>query len=131
MAAADARFHDLVFEIGANPVLAGMYRPMRDMMVESQRLPMTLKMRLGDTLGGTSHALRATRGAGRRGRRGRDAEPYPGGGAALRHCDRLRLVALERRDGVDLERRRLQRSRRKSQPYQFGPYDEDNWRGTR
>ena len=50
MAAADARFHDLVFEIGANPVLAGMYRPMRDMMVESQRLPMTLKTRLGDTL---------------------------------------------------------------------------------
>ena len=50
MAAADARFHDLIFEIGANPVLAGMYRPMRDMMVESQRLPMTLKTRLGDTL---------------------------------------------------------------------------------
>ncbi len=50
MAAADARFHDLIFEIGANPVLAGMYQPMRDMMVESQRLPMTLKKRLGDTL---------------------------------------------------------------------------------
>ncbi len=50
MAAADARFHDLIFVIGANPVLAGMYRPMRDMMVESQRLPMTLKTRLGDTL---------------------------------------------------------------------------------
>ena len=50
MAVADARFHDLVFEIGANPVLAGMYRPMRDMMVESQRLPMTVKTRLGDTL---------------------------------------------------------------------------------
>lgn len=50
MAEADARFHDLVFEIGANPVLAGMYRPMRDMMVETQRLPLTLKARLGETL---------------------------------------------------------------------------------
>ena len=50
MASADAVFHDLIFEIGANPVLAGMYRPVREMMVESQRLPMTLKSRLGETL---------------------------------------------------------------------------------
>lgn len=50
MGEADACFHDLVFEIGANPVLAGMYRPMRDMMVETQRLPMTLRARLGETL---------------------------------------------------------------------------------
>jgi GntR family transcriptional repressor for pyruvate dehydrogenase complex len=50
MAAADAAFHDLVFEIAANPVLAGMYRPVRDLMVESQRLPMTRRTRLDDTL---------------------------------------------------------------------------------
>jgi GntR family transcriptional repressor for pyruvate dehydrogenase complex len=50
MATADADFHDLVFELSANPVLAGMYRPVRDMMVETQRLPMTLRIRLGDTL---------------------------------------------------------------------------------
>ena len=50
MAAADAAFHDCVFELTANPVLAGMYRPVRDMMMETQRLPMTLRVRLGDTL---------------------------------------------------------------------------------
>jgi GntR family transcriptional regulator, transcriptional repressor for pyruvate dehydrogenase complex len=50
MAAADAAFHDLVFALAANPVLAGMYKPVRDMMVETQRLPMTLRIRLGDTL---------------------------------------------------------------------------------
>ena len=50
MASADAVFHDLIFEIGANPVLAGMYRPVREMMIESQRLPMTQKSRLGETL---------------------------------------------------------------------------------
>ena len=35
MAPADAVFHDLVFELCANPVLAGMYRPVRDIMVET------------------------------------------------------------------------------------------------
>jgi GntR family transcriptional regulator, transcriptional repressor for pyruvate dehydrogenase complex len=50
MATADAAFHDLVFELTANPVLAGMYKPVRDMMVETQRLPMTLRIRLDDTL---------------------------------------------------------------------------------
>lgn len=50
MAAADAAFHDLVFAIAANPVLAGMYKPVRDLAVETQRLPMTLRIRLGDTL---------------------------------------------------------------------------------
>ena len=50
MASADADFHDLVFALSANPVLAGMYRPVRDMMVETQRLPMTLRIRLGETL---------------------------------------------------------------------------------
>jgi GntR family transcriptional regulator, transcriptional repressor for pyruvate dehydrogenase complex len=50
MAAADAAFHDLVFALAANPVLAGMYKPVRDMAVETQRLPMSLRIRLGDTL---------------------------------------------------------------------------------
>ncbi len=50
MAAADARFHDLVVELAANPVLAGMVGPMRDMVVESQRLPMARFDRLGETL---------------------------------------------------------------------------------
>jgi GntR family transcriptional regulator, transcriptional repressor for pyruvate dehydrogenase complex len=50
MAMADADFHDLVFTLAANPVLAGMYKPVRDMAVETQRLPMTLRIRLGDTL---------------------------------------------------------------------------------
>lgn len=50
MAIADAAFHDLVFDLAANPVLAGMYRPVRDLMVETQRLPMTRRTRLDDTL---------------------------------------------------------------------------------
>ena len=50
MAAADAGFHDLVVELAANPVLIGMVGPMRDMMVESQRLPMARLDRLGETL---------------------------------------------------------------------------------
>jgi GntR family transcriptional repressor for pyruvate dehydrogenase complex len=50
MAMADAAFHDLVFELAANPVLAGMYRPVRDLMVETQRLPMTRRTRLDETL---------------------------------------------------------------------------------
>ena len=50
MAAADAAFHDGVFALAGNPVLAGMYKPIRDLAVETQRLPMTLRIRLGDTL---------------------------------------------------------------------------------
>lgn len=50
MAAADAAFHDAVFALAGNTVLAGMYGPVRDLMVETQRLPMTLRVRLGDTL---------------------------------------------------------------------------------
>ena len=50
MAAADARFHDLVVELAANPVLAGMIGPMRDVMVESQRLPMARADRRAETL---------------------------------------------------------------------------------
>jgi GntR family transcriptional repressor for pyruvate dehydrogenase complex len=50
MATADAQFHDLLFELCGNPVLAGMYRPVRDLMVETQRLPMMRWTRLEETL---------------------------------------------------------------------------------
>jgi GntR family transcriptional regulator, transcriptional repressor for pyruvate dehydrogenase complex len=50
MAAADARFHDLLFELCGNPVLAGMYRPVRELMVETQRLPMIRWTRLEETV---------------------------------------------------------------------------------
>ena len=50
MAAADAQFHDLLFQLCGNPVLAGMYRPVRDLMVETQRLPMIRWTRLEETL---------------------------------------------------------------------------------
>lgn len=50
MGLADAQFHDLVLAIAANPVLTGMIGPMRDMIVESQRLPMITTERLGETL---------------------------------------------------------------------------------
>jgi GntR family transcriptional repressor for pyruvate dehydrogenase complex len=50
MVAADAQFHDLLFELSGNPVLAGMYRPVRDLMVETQRLPMMRWTRLEETL---------------------------------------------------------------------------------
>lgn len=74
MAAADASFHDAVFDLGANPVLAGMYKPVRDMMVETQRLPMTLRIRLGDTL--REHEAVGARIAARDG---------PGAEHAMRH----------------------------------------------
>lgn len=50
MAVADAAFHDLVFELAGNPVLAGMYRPVRDLMVATQQLPMARRRGLGETL---------------------------------------------------------------------------------
>ena len=50
LATSDAEFHDFVFEICGNPVLADMYRPMRDIMVESQRLPMARRTRLSETV---------------------------------------------------------------------------------
>jgi GntR family transcriptional repressor for pyruvate dehydrogenase complex len=50
LATSDAEFHDLVFELCGNPVLADMYRPMRDIMVESQRLPMARRTRLDETV---------------------------------------------------------------------------------
>jgi GntR family transcriptional repressor for pyruvate dehydrogenase complex len=50
LAAADAEFHDLVFQLSGNPVLAAMYRPVRDIMVESQRLPMVKRDLLAETV---------------------------------------------------------------------------------
>lgn len=50
MAETDVRFHDLVVELAGNPVLGGMIGPMRDMVVESQRLPMARADRLAETL---------------------------------------------------------------------------------
>ena len=87
MAGADAAFHDCVFDLTANPVLAGMYRPVRDMMVETQRLPMTLRIRLGDTL--REHRQVCERIAARDG---------PGAEAAMRH----HIQAAAQRYGIAL-----------------------------
>ncbi|MEJ1158981.1 FadR/GntR family transcriptional regulator [Prosthecomicrobium sp. N25] len=48
--AADSAFHDLVFELCGNPVLADMYRAVREVMVASQRLPLAAPETLGDTV---------------------------------------------------------------------------------
>jgi GntR family transcriptional regulator, transcriptional repressor for pyruvate dehydrogenase complex len=50
IAAADAEFHDLIFELCGNPMLAAMYRPVREILVESQRLPMMHRDLLGETV---------------------------------------------------------------------------------
>jgi len=50
IAAADAEFHDLIFEMCGNPMLAAMYRPVREILVESQRLPMAHRDLLGETV---------------------------------------------------------------------------------
>lgn len=50
VAAKDAEFHDLVFELCGNPVLAAMYRPVREILIESQRLPMAKIDRLSETV---------------------------------------------------------------------------------
>jgi GntR family transcriptional repressor for pyruvate dehydrogenase complex len=50
VAAADAEFHDLIFELCGNPMLAAMYRPVREILVESQRLPMAHRDLLGETV---------------------------------------------------------------------------------
>jgi GntR family transcriptional repressor for pyruvate dehydrogenase complex len=88
MAAADATFHDAIFDLTANPVLAGMYRPVREMMVESQRLPMTLRIRLGDTLREHEQVLE-----------GIAARDGPGAEAAMRH----HIRAAAHRYGIELE----------------------------
>lgn len=50
MGEADALFHDHVLGIAANSVLAAMIGPMRDMIVESQRLPLAAHIRIDETL---------------------------------------------------------------------------------
>ncbi|MBB4040270.1 GntR family transcriptional repressor for pyruvate dehydrogenase complex [Microvirga flocculans] len=50
VAAKDAEFHDLIFELCGNPILAAMYRPVREILVESQRLPMAHLDRLSETV---------------------------------------------------------------------------------
>ena len=49
MSLIDAGFHDCIFELSGNPMLAAMYRPIREMAEESQRLPMAWRERLGET----------------------------------------------------------------------------------
>lgn len=49
MSVVDAGFHECIFELSGNPMLAAMYRPIRDMAEESQRLPMAWRERLGET----------------------------------------------------------------------------------
>lgn len=88
MAATDARFHDLVFELSGNPVLAGMYRPVRELMVETQRLPMIRWTRLEDTL--REHEVLLTHIA---------AKNAAAAEAAMR--DHIRASA--RRFGIDLD----------------------------
>ncbi|MBA1156856.1 FadR/GntR family transcriptional regulator [Microvirga mediterraneensis] len=50
LAVSDTEFHDMIFEFSGNPVLAAMYRPVREMLVESQRLPMAQLERLSETV---------------------------------------------------------------------------------
>lgn len=50
MAAADSEFHDAIIATCANPILAAMYKSVREMMVESQRLPMLTRMNLEKTV---------------------------------------------------------------------------------
>ena len=50
LAVNDTEFHDMIFELSGNPVLAAMYRPVREMLVESQRLPMAQFDRLSETV---------------------------------------------------------------------------------
>lgn len=50
VAVKDAEFHDLIFELSGNPILAAMYRPVREILVESQRLPMARFDRLSETV---------------------------------------------------------------------------------
>jgi GntR family transcriptional repressor for pyruvate dehydrogenase complex len=49
MSLSDAGFHEFIFELSGNPMLAAMYRPIRHIAEESQRLPMAWRERLGET----------------------------------------------------------------------------------
>jgi GntR family transcriptional regulator, transcriptional repressor for pyruvate dehydrogenase complex len=50
MAKADSAFHDLIIEACGNAILAAMYRSVREMLVESQKLPMLTSPRLESTV---------------------------------------------------------------------------------
>lgn len=50
MAAADSAFHDLIIAVCGNPILAAMYRSVRELMVESQKLPMQEASGLAETV---------------------------------------------------------------------------------
>jgi GntR family transcriptional repressor for pyruvate dehydrogenase complex len=50
MATADSKFHDIIIEACGNPILTAMYRSVREMMVESQKLPMVNYRRLESTV---------------------------------------------------------------------------------
>jgi GntR family transcriptional repressor for pyruvate dehydrogenase complex len=50
MADADSTFHDIVVEASANPMLVAMVRSVREMLVESQRLPMSGRTKLEETV---------------------------------------------------------------------------------
>ncbi|HEY8380751.1 MAG TPA: FadR/GntR family transcriptional regulator [Microvirga sp.] len=50
MAVADSMFHDIIIEVCGNPILTAMYRSVREMMVESQKLPMLSYVRLESTV---------------------------------------------------------------------------------
>jgi GntR family transcriptional repressor for pyruvate dehydrogenase complex len=50
MADADAIFHDAIVDGCGNPLIAAMYRSVREMMVASQQLPMARRVKLEDTL---------------------------------------------------------------------------------
>lgn len=49
MAAADSAFHDLIIEVCANPILTAMYKSVRELMTESQKLPMHRSVGLEET----------------------------------------------------------------------------------
>lgn len=50
MVTADMAFHDSIMEASGNPLIAAMYRPVREMMVASQRLPLARQVKLDDTV---------------------------------------------------------------------------------
>jgi GntR family transcriptional regulator, transcriptional repressor for pyruvate dehydrogenase complex len=59
MAKADSAFHDLIITACGNPILTAMYRSVRDMLVESQKLPLLTSPRLESTVREHEELLRA------------------------------------------------------------------------
>jgi len=50
MAVADSRFHDLIITLCANPILTAMYKSVRELITESQKLPMYASDGLAETV---------------------------------------------------------------------------------